>query len=200
MAFSKNLRVYTLIVIAAFALVACAKRDSDFKARKNALGATDVGGDRSLNADNLAKQMGYDVDVLTIQAPYMHGSGVLAVDSYLKVNATAYKVTTTHAQVGVDSQTSGRFDGADFNIVGRCSNQNCNPYYLVFTITRNGQQIKQTAVKKFFYYTNPDSSSDIFMSIEAGQFMSPSQAMQALDQASAQQGTGSGSTLYTKAQ
>lgn len=200
MAFTKNFRVYAFIVVAALALAGCAKRDSDFKARKNALGATDVGGNRSQAADDMAKQMGYDVDILTIQAPYMGNNGTLSVDSYLKVNATAYKVTTSHGQVGMDSQTSGHFDGADFHIVGRCATQNCNPYYLVLSITRNGQQIKQTAVKKFFYYTSTESTNDIFMSIGAGQFMSPTQAMQALDQAATQQGTDSGSTLYTKAQ
>lgn len=183
MALTKNIRVYIYILVAAVALSACAKRDSDFKARKNAAGGVYVNGNQGLAADNAAAAAGYNTDILAIQPPQSNSNGALSVTSYIKVNNNNYQVVTTHTQALAISKTNQNFDGANFEVNGVCGTDTCSPYYLVINITRNGQQIKQTAMKKFFYYTGADSSQDLVMSLGAGEFLSVQDAVKALDSA-----------------
>lgn len=183
MAFTKNRRVYLYIVIAVMALSACAKRDSEFKSRKNGAGASAVGGAQTDAADAAAAAAGYDTDILGIMQPQTTANGALSITSYIKVNTNNYQVVTTNTAVNAISKTQQVFDGANFEISGVCGSENCSPYYLIINITRNGQQIKQTAMKKFFYYTGADSTNDLFLSRGVGEFLSVQEAISTLDQA-----------------
>lgn len=176
-----RLRIYLYVFMAALALSACAKRDSEFKARKNASGATYVGV-RSEAADAAAAAAGYDTDILAVSQPQAIANG-LSVSSYLKVNTSNYKVTTTHTSVGTISTLRQNLNGADFEINAVCATAECNPYYLVINITRGGQQIKQTAMKKYFWYSgSADSSQDLIMSNGPGEFVPVQTAISTLDQ------------------
>jgi hypothetical protein len=198
MGITKNMRVFLYITVAALALSACAKRDnSALAARKNAAGATNVGGAQSDAADAAAAAAGYNTDILVIQQPQMVGNA-LTVTSYIKVNNNNYKIVTTHNSVNTVSKTQQTFDGANFEVNGVCPNANCSPYYLVINITRSNQQIKQTAMKKFFYYTDASSSQDLFLSRGAGEFLSVQDAITTLDSAVVD-GT-EPESMYTKAQ
>lgn len=190
MAFTKNFRTMIFIVAAAVAFTACAKRKSGYSGRTNAAGARYTDGARGEAADAAAAAMGYNTDILGITAPQAVGSGALSVTSYIKVNANNYQIVTTHTQPLAVSTTMQAFDGANFEVNGVCANVNCNPYYLVINITRGGQQIKQTAMKKFFYYSGSSSSQDLILSRGAGDFVSVQQAINELDSAVIDEGGG----------
>jgi len=198
MGFTKNMRVFLYITVAALALSGCAKRDnSALKARTNGAGAAAAGGAQTDAADAAAAAAGYDTDILLIQQPQMVGNA-LSVSSYIKVNANNYKVVTTHNSVNTVSKTQQVFDGANFEVNGVCPNENCSPYYLIINITRNNQQIKQTAMKKHFYYTGAESSQDLFLSRGVGEFLSIQDAISTLD--SAVPNGSEPESMYTKAQ
>jgi len=184
MALTKNFRVYLFCFVAALAISACAKKDSDFKARKNAAGATDVSPNASQRADQAAAAAGYVTDILLIQTPVSTGAG-LSVTSYVSVNNSDYQITTTHTNYGTTSAAGAtvtqNFSGADFQITGICSNQYCSPYYLIINITRGGQPVKQTAEKKFFYYSGDASQQDLFLSRGPSEFMTVDQIINTLD-------------------
>lgn len=182
MGFMKNTKVYLYIVVAAFALSACAKRDSEFAARKNGAGAPIVNGQQAANADAAAEANGYKVDIMGIQAPVQSGGG-LSVTSTISVNNKNYQIVTTHYQVATVSSTTATFDGATFQVSGVCGSEVCSPYYLVIEISRNGQRIKQTAMRKYFFYTNASSNQDLAMSLGANEFMSIQDIINTFDQA-----------------
>lgn len=186
MGFTKNAKVYLYIVVAALALTACAKRDNEFAARKNGAGAPIVNGQQAANADAAAEAAGYKVDIMAIQPPVQAGSGV-SVTSTISVNNKNYQINTTHNSVGQVSQTSGAFDGANFQVSGVCGSDTCSPYYLVIEITRNGQRIKQTAMRKYFFYTGANSNRDMAMSLGANEFMSIQDIINTFDQAVVQE-------------
>lgn len=183
MAFLKNTKVYLYIVVAAFALAACAKRDSSFAARKNAAGATYVNGQQAANADANAAALGYQTDIQSVQNPVSAPNGGISVTSVISVNAKSYQVVTTHYQVNAVSSTTATFDGATFQVSGVCANNSCSPYYLIINITRNGQNIKQTAMKKYFYYDPSITTQDLVLSLGPTEFVSVQGAIQTLDQA-----------------
>jgi len=192
-----RLRIYFYILGAALVLSACAKRDSEFKARKNASGATYVGV-HSEAADAAAAAAGYDTDILAVTQPQTIAGGV-SVMSYLKVNTYNYKVTTTHTSVGTVSTVRQNLNGADFEINAVCATAECNPYYLVINITRGGQPIKQTAMKKYFWYSgSADSSQDLIMSNGPGEFLPVQSAIATLDQYRGE--SVNSNYMYTKAQ
>ncbi|WP_413291544.1 hypothetical protein [Bdellovibrio sp. HCB337] len=182
MSLTKNFRFYTYILVAALALTACAKRESGYKARRNASGATYTDGARGEAADAAAAAMGYNTDILGVMQPQSANSA-LSVTSYIRVNANNYQVVTTHYQALAISKTVQNFDGATFEVNGVCANNNCNPYYLIVNITRGGQQIKQTAMKKYFYYTGAESGQDLILSRGAGEFVSVQDAINELESA-----------------
>jgi hypothetical protein len=179
----KNTKIYMYIIVAALALSACAKRDSEFAARKNAAGAKYVNDQQAAAADQAAAASGYVTDIQKILTPTQTSAGNLAVTSQVKVNNTVYQIVTTHYQVNVASSTTATFDGANFEVVGICGSDVCSPYYLIINITRNGQKIKQTAMKKYFSYTDENSSRDLIMSLGANEFVTIEGARNALDQA-----------------
>ncbi len=179
----KNSKIYIYIVVAAFALSACAKKDSEFAARKNAAGASYVNDQQAAAADQAAAASGYVTDILKILNPVQASTGALSVTSQIKVNNNTYQVVTTHSKVNAISSTTASFDGANFEVAGICGSDICNPYYLVINITRNGQKIKQTAMKKYFFYTDQNSSQDLIMSLGADEFMTIEAARASLDQA-----------------
>lgn len=183
MALMKNTKIYMYIVVAAFAFSACAKRDSEFAARKNASGASFVNDQQAAAADQAAAANGYVTDILKVLSPTQTSTGALSVTSQIKVNNNTYQIVTTHPQVNAVSSTTANFDGANFEVAGICGSDICNPYYLIINITRNSQRIKQTAMKKYFYYTNQSSSQDLIMSLGANEFMTIEAARNALDQA-----------------
>lgn len=197
MSLTKNIRIYTYIVVAALALSACAKRDSGYKARRSASGAVYTDGTRGEVADANAAAMGYNTDILGVMQPQTSTTGALSVTSYIRVNNNNYQVTTNHYQALAISKTNQNFDGANFEVNGVCANNSCSPYYLVINITRNGQQIKQTAMKKHFYYTGTDSNQDLILSRGAGEFVSVQDAINELDNAVVED---NGDYQYTKAQ
>lgn len=186
MGFMKNAKVYLYILAAAVALSACAKRDNEFAARKNGAGAPIVNGQQAANADAAAAAAGYTVDIMGIQQPVQSGGG-LSVTSTISVNSKNYQINTTHYQIGQVSTTSATFDGATFQVSGVCGSETCSPYYLVIEISRvvNGgnQRIKQMAMRKYFYYTNANSSRDMAMSLGANEFMSIQDIINTFDQA-----------------
>jgi hypothetical protein len=179
----KNTKIYIYIVVAAFAFSACAKRDSEFAARKNAAGASYVNDQQAAAADQAAAANGYVTDILKILSPTQASTGALSVTSQIKVNNNVYQIVTTHSQVNTVSSTSAMFDGANFEVGGICGSDLCNPYYLVVNITRNGQPVKQTAMKKYFYYTDQNSNQDLIMSLGPNEFMSIQDVKTTLDQA-----------------
>ncbi|MGZ3795221.1 MAG: hypothetical protein ACXVB1_02590 [Pseudobdellovibrionaceae bacterium] len=179
----KNIKTYLYIVVAAFAISACAKRDSEFAARKNAAGAAYVNDQQAAAADQAAAATGYVTDILQIQSPVQTSTGALSVTSQIKVNNNVYQIVTTHSQVNTASSTSTMFAGANFEVAGICGSDICNPYYLVINITRNGQRIKQTAMKKYFYYVDQNSTQDLIISLGANEFMSIESLRATLDQA-----------------
>lgn len=185
MAIMAKKHIYIFILAAALAITACAKRDSEFRARKNAAGATLVDTPRTDAANAAAAAAGYDTDILGILQPQVAGNA-LRVTSYLRVNATTYQVMTTHSAVGTISQAQQYLEGANFEVNGVCATEHCNPYYLIINITRNGQQIKQTAMKKFFWYVDANSSQDLILSRGPGEFLSVQSAISLLDQSQAQ--------------
>jgi len=178
----KNAKIYLYIVVAAFALSACAKRDSDFAARKNGAGAPIVNGQQAANADAAAAAAGYNVDIMKIQNPVQSGNG-LSVISTVSVNSKQYQIQTTHYQTGQISSTSQSFDGATFEVSGVCGSDTCSPYYLVISITRNNQRIKQMAMRKYFTYTGEVSTRDLAMSLGANEFMTMQDIINTFDQA-----------------
>jgi hypothetical protein len=182
MGFMKNAKVYLYIVAAAVALSACAKRDNDLAARRNGAGAPIVNGQQAANADAAAAAAGYNVDIMGIQTPVQSGGG-LSVTSTVSVNSKNYQINTTHYQEGQVSSTTATFDGANFQVSGVCGSSTCSPYYLVIEITRNGQRIKQTAMRKYFYYTGANSNRDMAMSMGANEFMTIQDIINAFDQA-----------------
>jgi len=182
MGFTKNAKIYLYIAVAALALSACAKRDSEFAARKNGAGAPIVNGQQAANADAAAEAAGYKVDIMDIKTPVQSGNG-LSVTSTISVNDKNYQINTTHPQVGQVSSTTANFDGASFKVSGVCGSETCSPYYLVIEISRGGQRIKQTAMRKYFYYTNANSSRDMAMSLGANEFMTIQEIINAFDQA-----------------
>jgi hypothetical protein len=182
MGFMKSAKVYLYILAAAVALSACAKRDSEFAARKNGAGAPIVNGQQAANADAAAAAAGYSVDIMGIQQPIQNGGG-LSVTSTISVNNKNYQINTTHYAIGQVSSTSANFDGATFQVSGVCGSETCSPYYLVIEITRNGQRIKQMAMRKYFYYSNANSNRDMAMSLGANEFMSIQDIINTFDQA-----------------
>jgi hypothetical protein len=182
MGFMKNSKVYLYILSAAVALTACAKRDNEFAARKNGAGAPIVNGQQADNADAAAAAAGYTVDILGIQQPVQSGGG-LSVTSTISVNSKSYQINTTHYSIGQVSTTTATFDGANFQVSGVCGSETCSPYYLVIEITRNGQRINQKAMRKYFYYTNANSSRDMALSLGANEFMSIQDIINTFDQA-----------------
>lgn len=170
-------------MIAAMAVSACAKRDSEFSARKNAAGASYVNDQQAAAADQAAAASGYVTDILKIMNPMQTSTGSLSVTSQIRVNNNAYQIVTTHSNVNTVSSTMANFDGANFEVAGICGSDVCNPYYLVINISRNGQPIKQTAMKKYFYYVDQNSSQDLIMSLGPTEFMSIENLKIALDQA-----------------
>lgn len=182
MGIMKNAKIYLYIVVAAMALSACAKKDSEFAARKNGAGAPIVNGQQAAAADAAAEANGYKVDIMGIRNPVQAGGG-LSVSSVISVNNKNYEITTTHYQVGAISATTANFDGATFEVSGVCGSEVCSPYYLVINISRNGQRIKQTAMRKYFFYTNPSSQRDLALSLGANEFMSVQDIINAFDKA-----------------
>lgn len=181
MAFTKNFKIYMYIAATALLITACAKRDSEFAARKNAAGANYINDKQSAAADANAIANGVDTDIQQIQNPVATSNGGLSVSSLIRVNTQVYQVVTTHFSAGTISSTSANLNGATFDISGVCGSDVCNPYYLVVSISRNGQRIKQTAMKKYFFYTNAQSSQDLIMSLGPNEFMQVQDLIHTLD-------------------
>jgi hypothetical protein len=180
----KKMKIYMYIIIAAVAFSGCAKRDSEFAARKNAAGAAYVNDQQAAAADQAAAASGYVTDILKVLNPVQSSAGALSVTSQIQVNNNTYQIVTTHPQVNVVSSTSATLDGANFEVAGICGSNICNPYYLIIGITRNGQRIKQTAMKKYFFADpNQNYNQDLVMSLGANEFLTIEAARTALDQA-----------------
>ncbi len=182
MGFMKNAKIYLYILAVSVSLTACAKRDSEFAARKNGAGAPIVNGEQAANADAAAAAAGYTVDIMGIQPPVWN-NGMYTVSSQISVNNKNYQIDTSHSTPGQVSSTSANFDGATFQVSGVCGSEVCSPYYLVVEITRGNQRIKQMAMRKYFYYTNTNSVRDMAMSLGANEFMSIQDIINTFDRA-----------------
>lgn len=181
MAFMKYAKIYGALVVLAFTLMACAKRDSEFAARRNAAGAAYVNGDQAAAAEANAAANGYKTDILEIATP-VYKSGIYEVTSTVRVNDVNYRIVTTHSQPGIISETRADFAGANYAVSGVCGDDQCTFYFLVINITRNGQPILQTAMKKNFYYSGTSSSYDLALSKGPNEFLSTQDIVNTLSQ------------------
>lgn len=183
MAFMKSAKIGVSLLLATLTLVACAKRDSGLAARRNGAGAAYVNGQQAAEAEAAAAASGYQTDIMKVERSALSANGTYSINSEIKVNDTRYQVTTTHSQVGVVSSTSANFAGATFEVSGVCGSDTCSPYFLVINITRNGQRVLQTSMKKNFDYTGPDSTQDLVMSLGPNEFLSIQDIVNTLSQA-----------------
>ncbi|MBC7371508.1 MAG: hypothetical protein H7326_08085 [Bdellovibrionaceae bacterium] len=179
MSLNKYFRISSLCLVAALAFTACAKKNNDLAARKNAAGASAVDANTTAAADAQAAAMGYDTEFMKINNPTSNG-GSLSVVSRIRVGNNLYDITTMHntygegSQPAVANQTIGT---ASFQVSAVCGTQSCNPYYLMINITANGAQVKQMAMMKFFY-ADVGTENDVYYS--RTQFLSMPQAIQEL--------------------
>jgi hypothetical protein len=188
MSLAKYSRISIFCLVAALAFTACAKKNNDVTARRNQTGARDANTAVGQAADDQAKARGYDVQFVNFTAPVASGSA-LSVTTRISLNNANYDITTMHYGYGNGSApatASQSLSGANFAVNAVCSNEYCNPYYIVINITANGSEIKQMGELKYFYYTGTSSQSDVFFSKPPGQFVSLQQAMNELAAASQQ--------------
>lgn len=180
MSFTKSIRVMFVILIGAAALVSCAKKDSDFKGRKNAAGANLVGSaaanDRAAAA---AAASGYVPDIMAINPPQFTAQGV-TVTSQIKVNTSLFNISITNTAINQLASVSGATVGdLMLEASGQCADAGCAVYYLQLKFSRANQPVEQIVMKKFF--GNADGSNDFYITRGPSEFMSFLDAKALLD-------------------
>ena len=181
MALNKYFRISALCLVAALAFSACAKKNNDLAARRNAAGAAATDAPATAQADAQAAAMGYDTEFMKISNPTQVANGALSIVSRIRVGNSFYDINTSHTTYGEGSQpavASKVLGNASFQVSAVCGTENCNPYYIVINITANGAPVKQMAMMKFFYGEGAGTEGDIYYS--RNQFMTFPQAIQEL--------------------
>lgn len=138
---------------------ACAKKDSDFKGRyaTNASGARAIDAGRSEQAANYAQTFGLkNLDVINIRKQgYQGGFGV---ESTILLNDTALDIKTAHqADEEIQTSTPININGYSVYVNTRCSNANCDFYFIMLTAYQNGSPVMQAGVMKSFNPTYADT-------------------------------------------
>jgi hypothetical protein len=180
---SKALRVTVLAILAAASLASCAKKDSDFKGRKNPSGAALVGDPSKNNrAGTDAAANGLNgADIVQISDPTLAGQAI-QINSSIVANGLYYNVSTTHTVAGQWASTTSQIDGGfTLTVAGKCADSACSPYYLSLEFRKNGQPIKQIVQKHFFFGSADATNPDYVIYRSGAEFMPIDQALQLLD-------------------
>ncbi|RYE97972.1 MAG: hypothetical protein EOO77_38070 [Oxalobacteraceae bacterium] len=152
-------------MVAALALGACAKKNNDLAARRNAAGAAATNTPVTQAADAYAQQMGYNLDIQGIAKPVSNGSGLTIVTRII-VNNNYYDVSTMHNTYGEGSQpamtNNMQVGNVSIQAQAVCATQSCSPYYIMINVTANGAPVKQMAMMKFFYQEGAGTENDIY--------------------------------------
>lgn len=148
---------------------ACAKKNSDFVGRyaTNASGAKAIDANRSEQAANFAQTYGLKtLDVINIRKQGYAGS--FEMHSTILLNDTALDIKTSHqADEEVQTSTPINIDGYSVYVNTRCSNANCDYYFIMLTAYQKEQRVMQAGVMK----SNSPSHSDTYQWISGSGFV-----------------------------
>lgn len=184
MAVAKSFRVMFMLVAATVALSACAKKDSEFKGRKNASGAK-YAGDPAQNAaaDAAAAALGItSLDIIKTDDPVLVAQGKVRIHSEVEINKELYDISLDHTSINQPATVSGQVGPLTLTATGICITQNCSPYYLMLNFSRGNQEAKQMVLKKFFFYGGPATEDDYIIQRAGGKFETLQSAINILNQ------------------
>lgn len=138
---------------------ACAKKNSDFAGRyaTNASGARAIDASRSEQAAQFAQTYGLKtLDVINIRK--QGSAGAYEVQSTILVNDIALDIKTTHqADEEVQTVEPVSIGGYSVSINTRCSNANCDFYFIMLTAYQNQKPVMQAGVMKSHLSTYGDT-------------------------------------------
>lgn len=145
----KSLKPFAAVLIAALALSACAKKDSDFAAKykTNKMGAEAANVEETAAADALALAAGVDIDIVAITRATSSTEKV--VTSTVVINNYQVSLTTRHAaqEIRTGQMTSGN---VTITASAVCALASCNPYYVSIQIYKDNKLLMQQGVRKYF--------------------------------------------------
>jgi hypothetical protein len=188
MAFTKTFHIGIMMLAATLVLSSCAKKDSEFKGRKNASGATVVG-DAAQNqrGEQAAQDLG--LKVLDIQHVYdpVAGPQGLTIATDVIINTNVFEISTYHNSMNQEAVTQPfQIQGTNLTLVAKavCASATCSPYYLLMTFTSGNKNVQQKILKKFFYFNGEGTESD-YISLRGPTefFTSMSEAIAFIDKA-----------------
>lgn len=185
MALSKSFRVFVFMLAATVTLASCAKKDSDFKGRKNSAGAALVGDpNKNTRADNTSNQLGIvPPDIMNIANPVMNQQGGLTIVSRIGLGQRVFSVTLNHYPDNRPATVNTMVDNYQLFVEGRCVNTTCSPYYLNVMTRQGNQNIKQIVMKKFFFYEGESTQMDYALARDGNEFETFENAIRILDTA-----------------
>lgn len=146
----KLFKPFTAVLVAALALSACAKTDSDFAAkyRENKMGAGAANVEETADADQIALGEGLDIDIVKMDKS-LNGSEKV-ITSTVAINNYQFPLTTRHAGIELRSGSMNVNGNVRIEASAVCGNTNCTSYFIAINAYKDNKLIIQEGVRKYF--------------------------------------------------
>ncbi|KYG63935.1 hypothetical protein AZI86_14075 [Bdellovibrio bacteriovorus] len=146
----KSFKPFTAVLIAALALSACAKKDSDFAAKykTNKMGAEATNVEETAAADQVALGEGIDIDIVKIDRALNGSEKVMT--SVVAINNYQFSLTTRHAALELRTGTMNVGNNVRIDAAAVCANANCTAYYVLVNAYKDNKLVIQEGVRKYF--------------------------------------------------